>query len=109
MPRGRPRIVRQPSSAEDRQAYFDRALSIAKEMADLRMDQQSLRKEFRDEHNVDTSPIDKAVALAVNDTPEKIQRFKDTVAAMEEFNVVHFDASGQGNVFAALEPSRAAA
>ena len=102
--RGRPAKVRPPEDPTRRQEYFDRSRTIRQEMADLRADLASLRATYRDEHGVDTAPIDKAVALSLNDTPAAVERFRATVAAMEEFNVVRFDARGQGNVFAALEP-----
>jgi hypothetical protein len=103
--RGRPRKIRPVEDPAKRQAYFDRALGMEREHADWSDERKALREEFRDAYGVDTSAIDKAVKLALNDSPARIEAFKATVAAMEEFNVVRFDPrTGQGNVFAALEP-----
>ena len=102
--RGRPPKVRPPENPAMRQGYFDRSRSLRQMVADIQSDLKALRDEFQSEHGVDTAPIDKAVALSMKDTPEAIQTFWDIVAAMEEFNIVRFDAKGQGNVFAALEP-----
>ena len=102
--RGRPRKIRPPEDPVRRQEYFDRSRTIRQEMADLQADLASLRSTYRDEYGVDTGPIDKAVALSLRDTPAAVERFRATVAAMEEFRVVRFDHTGQGNVFAALEP-----
>jgi hypothetical protein len=72
-------------------------------MRDIQDDLKALRRLYLEQHSVDVRSIDKAVALAMNDTPEKVSAFKRVVEAMEEFNIVRFDSSGQGNAFAVLE------